>query len=364
MILSEILQVIEELAPPHLQEAYDNAGLLTGSPDMKITGALICLDCIEEVIDEAIQKNCNLIIAHHPIIFGGLKKINGKNYVERTIIKAIKNDIAIYAAHTNLDNVISGVNRKMAEKLGLTDLKILSPKKNNLRKLITYCPETHHEKVRDALFRAGAGKIGNYDSCSFNSSGTGTFRAGLSAQPFVGEKGKLHQEREVRIEMLFTLEKQEKIINALIEVHPYEEVAYDTISLENASVEIGSGMIGRLPEPMDEVSFLRKIKQEFRLQLIRHTALRNKNVETVALCGGAGSFLLKNAISCKSDFYISSDFKYHEFFDAEGKLVIADIGHFESEQFTGEIFYEIIKKNFPIFAIRFSDIKTNPVNYF
>jgi dinuclear metal center YbgI/SA1388 family protein len=364
MKLSEILNVLEEFAPLQRQESYDNAGLLTGNTEMEIHSALICLDCTEAVVEEAIHKNCNLIIAHHPIIFSGIKKLNGKNYVERTVIKAIKNDIAIYAAHTNLDNVLHGVNKKIAEKLGLTELKVLAPKKGLLRKLITFCPNAQSEKVRSALFEAGAGNISNYDSCSFNSEGIGTFRGNAFTNPYAGKKEELHRETETRIEVIFTVENERRVLNALFSSHPYEEVAYDVIPLENEANFSGSGMIGLLPNPVSEIEFLEHIKKTFGCKTIRHTALRGKTLQRVAVCGGAGSFLLKNAINSNSDIYISSDFKYHEFFDAEGKIIIADIGHYESEQFTGEIFYELLKKKFPIFALRFSEINTNPVNYF
>ncbi|MBC7863243.1 MAG: Nif3-like dinuclear metal center hexameric protein [Bacteroidia bacterium] len=364
MILSEILNEIEQLAPASLQESYDNAGLLTGNRSMKITGALICLDSIEAVIDEAIENKFNLVIAHHPIIFSGLKKINGNNYVERVIIKAIKNDIAIYAAHTNLDNVINGVNAKISEKIGLKNLQILSPKDGLLKKLVTFCPNEQAAKVREALGRAGAGSIGNYDNCSFNLEGTGTFRANESAEPFVGNKGEIHFEKETRIEVIFENFKEKAVLRALFENHPYEEVAYDVYSLANSLKTVGSGMIGEFETEMEEKDFLNLLKTNFKANGIRHTALLGKKIKTVALCGGAGSFLLKAAMARGAGAFVSGDFKYHEFFDADGKIVVTDIGHFESEQFTGEIFYDLIKKKFPTFAVRFSKIHTNPVNYF
>lgn len=362
--LHEIISELERFAPLSYQESYDNCGLLTGHRDMDITGALLSLDCIETTIDEAIAKGCNLIIAHHPIIFGGLKRLNGTNYVERTIIQAIRNGIAIYACHTNLDNVKLGVNKKIADKLGLVNQKILLPKKALLKKLVTFVPAGHLETVRSALFEAGAGNIGNYDQCSFMLEGTGSFRGNEHSNPVLGEKGKLSLEKETRLELIFEGVNQVGTLSALRQSHPYEEVAYDIYQLENSYQDVGSGMTGELKEPMPETEFLTLLKQVFNVKFLKHTALRQKAIKTVALCGGSGSFLLKNAINSKSDIYISSDFKYHEFFDAEGKIVVADIGHFETEQFTPEIFYEIISNKFPNFATYLTETNTNPVNYF
>ncbi len=364
MLLKTIITEIEKFAPLAYQESYDNCGLLTGHKEQEVTGAILCLDCIEAVVDEAIQKNCNLIIAHHPIIFSGLKKLNGTNYIERTIIKAIQNNIAIYACHTNLDNVKLGVNKKIADKLGLINQQILSPKKSVLKKLVTFVPATHLDIVRESLFNAGAGNIGNYDSCSFNLEGTGSFRGNENSNPFIGEKGKLSLEKETRLELIFETVNEATIISALKQNHPYEEVAYDIYQLENTYQNIGSGMVGELEKPISETEFLENLKSIFKVKVIKHTALTNKNIKKVALCGGSGSFLLKNAINSKSDIYISSDFKYHEFFDAENKILVADIGHYESEQFTPEIFYEIISNKFPTFASYLTETNTNPVNYF
>lgn len=363
MQLSEIIKAIEAFAPPSYQENYDNAGLITGNPQQKITGVLICLDSIEEVIDEAIRENCNLVVAHHPIIFSGLKKINGKNYVERTIIKAIKNDIAIYAAHTNLDNVQQGVNAKIAEKLGLKNCSVLNPKSGLLKKLVTFCPSDKAAEVRDALFKAGAGKIGNYDECSYNLEGLGTFRAGKGTNPFVGEQNIQHQEPETRIETIFPAQLQSSILNALVASHPYEEVAYDIYPLENEYKQVGSGLIGELEKPQDGLAFLKGLKTSLNTNCVRYTTLTDKQIKRVAVCGGAGSFLLKNAISAGADAFVTADLKYHQFFDAEGRILLADVGHFESEQFTGEIFYDLLMEKFPTFAVRLSKTNTNPVNY-
>ena len=364
MELKQLISEIENFAPLNFQESYDNCGLLTGNKEQQITGAILCLDCTEAVIDEAIQKNCNLIIAHHPIIFTGIKKLNGTNYVERTIIKAIQNNIAIYACHTNLDNVKHGVNYKIAQKIGLINTQILAPKKSLLKKLVTFVPTLHLENVRTALFIAGAGNIGNYENCSYALDGIGSFKGNENSNPFIGEKGYLHFEKETRLEVLFENYKEQNIISALKENHPYEEVAYDLYNLENLNHEVGSGLIGELPIPMSEIDFLYHLKTVFCLKSIKHTNLLKKDIKNVSLCGGSGSFLLKRSMYLKSDVYISSDFKYHEFFDAENRILIADIGHYESEQFTPEIFYEIISNKFPTFALYLTEINTNPVNYF
>ncbi len=364
MILKNIISELEKFAPISLQETYDNCGLLTGNKEQQITGAIFCLDCTEDVIEEAINRNCNLVIAHHPIVFVGLKKLNGSNYVERTIIKAIQNNIAIYACHTNLDNVKLGVNNKIAQKIGLINAQVLAPKKSIIKKIVTFVPTLNLENVRTALFNAGAGNIGNYTNCSYVLEGTGSFKANENANPFVGENGKLHFEKETRLEVIFESFNEQKIITALKENHPYEEVAYDLYNLENFNNEVGSGLIGELPIPMTENDFLNHLKIVFNLKSVKHTKFLEKKIQKVSLCGGSGSFLLKNAINLKSDIYISSDFKYHEFFDAENSILIADIGHYESEQFTPEIFYEIISNKFPTFALYLTEINTNPVNYF
>lgn len=364
MIIQEIITALENLAPPSYQESYDNAGLLTGSANWECTGILCTLDATEAVILEAKKKNANLIVAHHPIIFSGLKKLNGKNYIEKTVIAAIKNDIAIYAIHTNLDNILPGVNGKIAEKLGLQNVEVLLPKENNLRKLYTFVPQDKVDPVRDAIFNAGAGKIGNYSECSFNIPGKSTFKAGENTHPYVGEIGKRHEENELKIEVIFPAYLQTKIISAMIEAHPYEEVAYDIIPLGNYFKEVGSGIIGELPEDMEEMGVLNMLKTSFGLKVIRHTPLMNKTIKKVAICGGAGSFLIKKALAAGADFYITSDVKYHEFFDAEGRMVIADIGHFESEQFTIELLTDVLQQKFPTFAVLKTEVNTNPVKYF
>jgi dinuclear metal center YbgI/SA1388 family protein len=361
--IKDIIECIEAFAPPSLQESWDNSGLLTGHSSDEVDKALISLDVTEEVIDDAIAHGEKLIIAHHPLIFSGIKRLNGNNYVERSLIKAIKNDIALYAAHTNIDVVKNGVSWRMAEKLGLKDFKTLSHEKGLLKKLIVFVPVTHAEMVREALFSAGAGGIGNYGSCSFNASGQGTFKGDETTNPFVGRAGEMHVEEEVRIETIFPLYLQSKIVAAMLEVHPYEEVAYDIYSLDNKHNSIGLGVVGTLEKEVDASEFLLFVKEAFHCQAIRFTGDVNKKIRKVVLCGGSGSSLIGEAIYSGADIFITGDIKYHQFFDAENKIVLADIGHYESEQFTKELFYEIVTNKFPKFALRLSDVQTNPVKY-
>ena len=364
MKIAEIISSLEAIANPSLQEHYDNAGLIVGQNSWECTGIICSLDATEEVIHEATKKNCNLIVAHHPIIFSGLKKINGKNYVERAIITAIKKDIAIYAIHTNLDNVIRGVNGKIAGMLELQNISILSPKESILKKLFTFAPVNKAEQVRNAIFTAGGGHIGNYSECSFNTEGTGTFKGEEGTNPYVGGVGKQHKENEIKIEVIFPDWLESNIIKAMKSAHPYEEVAYDIINLANKHRGIGSGIIGELPKPMDETDLLIQVKKIFGPPVIRHTALLNKPVKKIALCGGAGSFLVSAALSAGAGMYITADMKYHEFFDANSRMVIADIGHYESEQFTIDLLTEILEQKFPNFAVLKTQVQTNPVRYF
>ena len=364
MKVANITQLLEQMASSYLQESYDNVGLLVGNEQMDCTGIICTLDVTEETIAEAILHKCNVIVAHHPLIFGGIKKITGKNYVDRTIIAAIKNDIAICAIHTNLDNVLTGVNGRIADKLGLINRTVLLPKDNMLRKLYTFVPVTHIETVKQALFNAGAGDIGAYSECSFGVKGEGTFKASEHTNPFVGEKNSRHTEEEVKVEFIFLVFQQQNILKALFEAHPYEEVAYDIVNLQNSYSKTGSGLSGELSEPVEEKTFMEFIKKQFGLSTIRHTALLGKPIKKVAVCGGAGSFLTKKAIASNADIFISADFKYHEYFDAENKIIIADIGHWESEQFTIDLLTEVLQANFPTFAVLKTNTNTNPVFYF
>jgi len=365
MIVQDIVRALESAAPLYYQESYDNSGLQVGDPQMEVTGILVTLDITEAVLHEAAQSGCNLVVAHHPVIFSGLKKITGKNYVERIVRKAIKEDIALYAAHTNLDNMRSGVNAKISELLGLEHTAVLSMKMDTLAKLYTFAPVDAADKVREALFAAGAGEIGKYRECSFSARGTGTFRPEENADPYIGQAGGVRENvDEVKIEVLVRKDREVPVMKALFESHPYEEVAFEFIALQNPNQEIGAGMIGSLPAPLPEKEFLDRLRDRMKASCIRHTALRGREVSRVAVCGGSGSSLLKDAIAAGADFFVTGDFKYHQFFDADGRIVIADIGHYESEQFTKELLADILKKNFPNFAILLSNISTNPVNYY
>ena len=362
MQVKDVIKYLDSIAPPQFQEGYDNSGLIVGQSSNDVKGVLVCLDCIEEVVQEAIDLKCNLIIAHHPIIFSGLKKINGSNYVERAVIKAIKNDINIFAIHTNLDNVINGVNGRIADQLGLINRKVLSPKPGMLIKLNVFCPKKDAEKIRNVLFDSGAGHISDYSNCSFNIEGKGTFKAGVNSNPYIGKIGETHQEDEVKIEVILLKHLLSSALEQVKKHHPYEEVAYDVYSLENKS-DVGAGLIGELENEIDTIEFLNLLKEKMQVKIIRHTKICKNKIQKIALCGGSGSFLLSKAINSDADTFITADFKYHEFFDAENKLIIADIGHFESEQYTIDLISDGLKENFSNFAIRLTGVNTNPINY-
>ncbi len=363
--IKDICAYLEKIAPLPLQESYDNAGLIVGNPREEVKGVLCTLDSTEEVVDEAIENGCNLIVAHHPIVFSGLKKLSGNSYIERTIIKAIKNDVAIYAIHTNLDNVHNGVNAKICEKLGLDNLRILSSGKEALLKLAVFVPQTHVDELLQALGNAGAGKIGDYQNCSFSTTGEGRFQPMDSANPFIGKAGgEIEKVKEEKIEVILPVTKKGKVLQAMYQAHPYEEVAFDIYRLENGNPETGSGMLGNLKNEMQPLDFLRHLKESMELATIKHTALPQKNIKKVAVCGGSGSFLLTKAMSAKADIFITSDYKYHQFFDADGKIVIADIGHFESEKYTRELLVDILTPKFKELTIIESKVNTNPINYF
>ena len=363
MKLKDLCLFLDSAIPLSFQEGYDNSGLQVGTPDREVNSALICLDVTDEVLDEAGYGGCDVIISHHPLIFTGIKRLSGRTVTERLVMKALKQDVAIYSAHTNLDVAGNGVSRKMAEKLKLRNVKTLSPLKNKLSKLVTYIPENHLDKVREAIFSAGAGVIGNYDQCSFTTQGTGSFRGGEGSNPFVGEKGKMHFENEIRFETVMFSHIRERVIKALLENHPYEEVAYDIYPLENENIEVGLGCVGEMPEPAGEKDFLRSIESVFSARGIRYSKLTGNKITKVALCGGSGGALLNDAIASGADAFITADVRYHSFFEAGNKMIVIDIGHYESEKFSVEILYDLIIKKFPTFALRFSEINTNPVNY-
>ncbi|UXX79168.1 Nif3-like dinuclear metal center hexameric protein [Reichenbachiella carrageenanivorans] len=364
MKINEIIGALNHWAPPSYQESYDNARLITGSPDQDLTSILISLDCTEEVVQEAIDKKANLIIAHHPIVFKGLKSFTGKNYVERTVIKAIKNDIAIFSIHTNLDSVHTGVNHMICERIGLSNCKTLAPKSGLLTQLVTFVPSTQSSTVLDALYKAGLGQIGNYDECSFQSQGMGSFRPNSQANPAIGKADTRETVEETRIEGIFPSHLKNKIISALKKSHPYEEIAYYLTALDNENQEVGAGMVGELYSPMATGDFFQLLKDKFNLQVIRHTAFHKNEVKKIAVCGGSGSFLLGHALRMGADVFVTADFKYHEFFDAEQKTIIADIGHYESEVFTKELICNFLKEKFANIALNLSEVDTNPIKYF
>ena len=363
MKLSELCNYLDTAIPLSFQESYDNSGLQVGFSDNNITAALLAIDITEEVIAEAVEKGCNLVISHHPLIFNGIKKITGLSFTERVLVSAIKEDIAVYSAHTNLDAASFGVSRKMAQKINLKNVNVLVPLKNRLLKLVTFIPESHLEKVRAAIFEAGAGVIGNYDQCGFTVEGKGSFRGGDNSNPFTGEKGKIHFENEIRLETILHSHLKATVIKALLGAHPYEEVAFDLYPLDNDNIEEGLGCTGEFDQPMDEADFLNLISSAFDASGLRYSKLNGHHVKKVALCGGSGASLIVNALKSEADAFVTSDIKYHNYFDADNKILLVDPGHFESEKFTTEILYDLIIKKFPKFAVRFSETNTNPINY-
>ncbi len=350
-------------APLPLQDGFDNAGLQIGLTDAEVTGVLLCLDVTEAVIDEAIASGCNLIVSHHPLIFSPLKRITGSSYVERCVLKALANGIAIYSAHTNLDNAPGGVNYRIAEKLGLQNVRILVPKEDALLKLAVYVPSSAADAVRTALFEAGCGNIGNYDSCSYNVEGFGTFKAGEGCNPFCGKVGELHREPEVRVETVLPAYLKNSVISALLKAHPYEEPAFDIYQLKNSWSSVGSGVVGELPAECDELELLQSVKENFNVGCVRHTSLTGKKVKRVALCGGAGGAFAGAAMAAGADVYITGEARYHDLFNYTGKMLVAVIGHYESEQYTMDIFKEIIQKACPTVKVMLTAVNTNPVNY-
>ena len=364
MLIAEVIKYLEDFAHTSTAEDFDNVGLLVGNPQTPLTGILITLDTLEEVVEEAISKNCNLIVSFHPIIFSGLKKLNGRNYVERTVIKAIKNDIAIYAIHTALDNHHLGVNKMICDKLQVENPQILIPKKNLIKKLTTYVPGKDAEELRQKLFQAGAGAIGNYEECSFNLEGTGSFKPNELATPTIGEKGKIHYEQETQIGVIFPKHLQRKILNSLFQYHPYEEVAYEIVSLDNDHQQKGMGMIGELSEEISEEKFLEQVKKTFKTGCIKHSRLLGKPVKKIAVLGGSGSFAIEFAKNAGADFFLTADLKYHDFYKAEQRLVLADIGHYESEQYTKELLHSFLSKKISKFALILANTHTNPIKYY
>lgn len=363
MKIKEIIQTIEQLAPLFLQESFDNSGVQIGDINQEVKAILLSIDVTEDVIDEAIRLGCNLIISHHPLAFHSFKSLTGRNYVERCMIKACKHDIVVYAAHTNLDNAKDGVNYQLAKMLNLEQVRILAPKQKSLLKLVTFVPQSHSESVRSVLFNAGTGNIGNYDACSYNTLGEGTFRAKTGCNPFVGEINKLHIESETRIEVILPKYKQREVIAALLAIHPYEEPAYDFYSLENEWSQAGSGIVGTLPEPMEEENFLYYLKDTLNLSSIQHSTYRGKLIHDVALCGGSGAFLIPQAIGYGADIFITGEAKYNDFYDVEDKILLATVGHYESEVCTKDIFFNLLSEKHPSLELIMSQFDTNPVKY-
>ena len=363
MKLTELVDHLNQAVPLSLQEGYDNSGVQVGNEGNDIRSGLLTLDVTEEVIEEAVQKECGIVISHHPLIFKGLKRIDEKTPAGRIIFKAVKNQIAIYSAHTNLDVLKNGVSHRMAQKLSLERISVLQSLKNRLLKLIAFVPDAHLERVREAVFDAGAGITGNYDRCGFTVNGTGSFRAGEGAEPFAGEKGKMHFEKEVRFETILFSHVRDKVIKALLEAHPYEEVAYDIVPLENDNSGIGFGSIGYLNEPLGESDFLKTVSSSLSATGIRYSKPSGRTIRKVALCGGAGASLLNDALAAGADAYLTADLKYHSFFDAGDQILLVDCGHYETEKYATEILYDLIIEKFPTFALRFSEINTNPINY-
>jgi len=364
MKLVDLTSYLDSAIPLSFQEDYDNSGLQVGLPDKNISSALLTLDVTEEVLDEAIAEGCDVIISHHPVIFQPVRRITGRSSTERILRKAILNDVAIYSAHTNLDVIQGGVSKKMAEKMKLRNIRVLVPLKGKLLKLVTFIPEASLDKVKDAIFLAGAGEIGNYDRCSFTIPGTGSYRGNESTNPYAGKKGTVHLEKEIRFETILYSHLKDKVIQALLEAHPYEEVAYDLYPLENMNADAGTGCTGELLLPLGKDDFLRYVSEVFDVRGIRYSGQIKGKIKKVALCGGAGGPLLKDAEASGADAYVTADIRYHSFLEAGDKILVVDIGHYESEKFSTEILSDLIIKKFPKFAVRFSEINTNPINYF
>ena len=364
MTVAEVGKILDTLSPLQYAEEFDNVGLLVGDPETKVKGILVTLDTLEEVVEEAISKNCNLIVTFHPIIFSGLKKLNGKTYVERVVMKAITNEVAIFCVHTALDNSFFGVNAKICQVLGLRDPKILIPKKGTIKKLTTYVPQADEFVLRNALFQAGAGNIGNYSECSFQLEGMGSFTPSENSKPTVGAIGKNHAEKEIQLHITFESAAEAKVLKALFTSHPYEEIAYEITTLDNTNQHIGMGMIGTLPGAMTEKDFLTLLKERMCSPIVRHSPLLGKNIQKVAVLGGSGGFAINAAKKAGADIFITADLKYHQFFEAENQLILADIGHFETEQFTKNLLVDFLKEKIPNFAVTLSESNTNPVKYF
>ncbi|MEM7382819.1 MAG: Nif3-like dinuclear metal center hexameric protein [Bacteroidota bacterium] len=359
----DIASHLEQLAPLAYQESYDNAGLIVGDAGARVTGVLICLDVTEAVLAEAQAQHCNLIVAHHPIIFQPIKQLTHSGYAARCIIQAIKQDIAIYAIHTNLDSVAQGVNKRLAQSLNLQQLAILSPKSGTLSQLTTFVPPSALEPVLQALYQAGAGHMGNYTHCSFVSTGTGSFQPTAGAQPYIGTSNHIEKVTEHRVEVAFPTYLTKTILAALKQTHPYEEVAYYIQSLENSHPGVGIGMMGTLPQALPSREFLQYLQTQMSLGCVRHSAPITRPIQKIALCGGAGRKLLPEALRQQADAFITADVKYQDFFNAAGHILLADIGHYESELATKDLIYDWLSEKFANVTVLGCKTVTNPVHY-
>ena len=360
----EVVKKLESIAPLSYQESYDNSGWITGDPDEEVQAVLVALDLTMEVLEDAIENGENLIITHHPLIFKPISQLVKGDPVQEMLMKAIKHDIMIYAAHTNLDNAWDGVNRELANRIGLQNFRILQSHSDILKKLVVFVPENYAEDVRSAIFKAGAGNIGDYDSCSYNLQGRGSFRAGENADPFAGEKEEYHFEAEQRIETVVPVHLLDDVLTAMEQAHPYEEVAHDVFPLDNKHDRVGAGALGELPEELPTEDFLQMIKEKLDVKILRYAGNLPDKIKNVAVSGGAGSFLIRDAIGAKADVFITADLKYHDFFQAGNRILLVDAGHFETEQFTKHLIRDLLTENFSNFAVRISQVNTNPVNYF
>ncbi len=332
MRCSEIITYFEEWAPKEISWQRDNVGLQVGSFEREVKNILISLDFTDRVLDDAIKKRCNLIITHHPFLFNPLRKIDtSKDRKSILLEKLIKNDITLYSAHTNLDFTKEGVSFQLARKLKLKNISFLVNLKSNQYKIIVFVPADAVDKVAQAIFNAGGGIIGQYSHCSFRTPGVGTFFGSEKTNLAVGKKISFEKIDEVKLEVLVNSWKQHKVISAMIKSHPYEEVAYDVIPVENSNVNYGSGAVGELENPISPGDFLNHVVRNLKIKNFRYTKGKNSKIRRVAVCGGSGSDLIRDAVNQNADAFITADLKYHTFQDYEGKIMLVDAGHYETE---------------------------------
>ncbi|MBI4536287.1 MAG: Nif3-like dinuclear metal center hexameric protein [Ignavibacteriae bacterium] len=367
MTVREIQDVIEHWAPREIAWGQDNVGLQIGNPASRLLGILIALDVTEKIITEARRHRANLIISHHPLLFKAPRSITPRNQVGRCIDALVKSGIALYSAHTNLDFAHGGTSWAIAEALGLTAVDFLYKPYKVQRKIVTFVPTDHVDRVAVAMAEAGAGRIGNYDNCSFRMLGTGTFKANERANPVVGSKNVLEKVAETRLEMVVDQWLVPGVLKALKQAHPYEEVAHDVYPTENESDAFGMGIIGMLVRPMTLKSLLALIKKKLGARALRCTGSLNHKVSRIAACGGSGSELLDEAVRARADAFITADVKYHTFHDANGRIALIDAGHYETEHLVVQTMAKKLAQEMrrmrihvPVFASRTS---TNPIVY-